>query len=133
MAEDPTTNGHDKAGRFTKGNGGGPGNPHVDRVGKLRAAMLAAVSEKAMKNVIKKLIELAESGDLKAIQLLFDRTLGKVSEAATTAVVAVDPVRTAADGTDRLLEIAERVRARRSPEMEADFQQLRDAAASQAG
>lgn len=66
------------SGKFAAGNKLSRGNPHCDRIAKLRSAMLAAVTEKNMKAVIKKLIELAEGGDVKAIQLLLDRTLGKI-------------------------------------------------------
>lgn len=65
-------------GKFAAGNKLSRGNPHCDRIAKLRSAMLAAVTEKSMKSVIKKLIEMAEGGDVKAIQLLLDRTLGKI-------------------------------------------------------
>ena len=53
-------NGRDERGRFAPGNVGGPGNPHAKQVGKLRSAMLAAVSDKEMKAVVKKLVELAK-------------------------------------------------------------------------
>ena len=87
---DTSTNGHTPNGKFAPGNKHGKGNPHIDRVAKLRVAMLSAVTEKAMKNVIKKLIELAESGDIKAIALLLDRTVGKV-ETSTALAVQVHP------------------------------------------
>ena len=84
----PTTNGHDKKGRFLPGNPGGPGNPHVHKVAKLRAAMLSAVTEKDMRTITKKLVALATDGDLKAIELLLNRICGK-PEATTGPTVAI--------------------------------------------
>ena len=83
---DPSTNGQKPNGTFAPGNKLGKGNPHIDKVGKLRVAMYAAVTEKAMKSVIRKLIAMAEDGDIKAIGMLLDRTLGKPEVAQTVTV-----------------------------------------------
>ena len=40
------SNGRDEHGRFLPGHPGGPGNPHAKQTGKLRSAMLKAVTEK---------------------------------------------------------------------------------------
>ena len=74
-------NGRDEHGRFAPGNVGGPGNPHAKQVGKLRSAMLAAVSDKEMKAVVKKLVELAKSGNVPAAREVLDRCLGRPVEA----------------------------------------------------
>ena len=63
------------------GNGGGPGHRHAKQVGKLRSAMLAAVSDKEMKAVVKKLVELAKSGNVPAAREVLDRCLGRPVEA----------------------------------------------------
>ena len=74
-------NGRDERGRFAPGNVGGPGNPHAKQVGKLRSAMLAAVSDKEMKAVVKKLVELAKGGNVPAAKEVLDRCLGRPVEA----------------------------------------------------
>jgi hypothetical protein len=64
-------------GRFLPGHGGGPGNPHAQRVHRLRSALLGAVGPADVKDVVDKLLEMAKLGDLGAIRELFDRCLGK--------------------------------------------------------
>jgi len=74
-------NGRDGRGRFTAGNGGGPGNPHAAQVGRLRSALLDAVTPEAMREVASALVEKAKGGDIAAARVLFDRVLGKPIEA----------------------------------------------------
>ena len=83
---EPSRNGRAKSGRFAKGNKGGPGNPHADSVAKLRSTMMKAVTPAKMKAVVAKLIELAETGDIKAIDLLLNRVLGKIQDPPAVAV-----------------------------------------------
>ena len=73
MATVKTTDGHDKKGRFTKGNKCATGR----RVTDLRRALLAAVKPQDMADIAQSLIEAAKAGDLGAAALLFDRVLGK--------------------------------------------------------
>ncbi len=75
------SHGRDARGRFAAGNAGGPGNSHAHHVGRLRSALLAAVTEKDMRAIAAKLVTLAKGGDVRAIRELFDRTLGKSQEA----------------------------------------------------
>ncbi len=80
----PTRNGsdgRDERGRFAPGNVGGPGNPHAKQTGKLRSAMLKAVTEKDMRDVVMKLVELAKSGNVPAAKEVLDRCLGRPVEA----------------------------------------------------
>ena len=74
-------NGRDPAGRFAPGNAGGPGNPHAKQVGALRSAMLRAISEEDMQEIVAKLVALARSGNVPAAKEVLDRCLGKVQEA----------------------------------------------------
>ena len=74
-------NGRDEKGRFAPGNPGGPGNPHARKVGKLRSAMLNAVTEAELTAVIKKLVDLAKSGNVPAAKEVLDRCLGRPVEA----------------------------------------------------
>jgi hypothetical protein len=78
--ESPLADGRDCHGRFTKGNRGGPGNPHAAQVSRLRTALLSAVTERDMREVIVRLVQLSKDGDVRAIKELLDRTLGKPQE-----------------------------------------------------
>jgi len=72
-------NGRDEKGRFVEGNRGGPGNPNAIKVAKLREALLAAVTAKDLREVVKALVREAKKGDVAAARELFDRVLGKVT------------------------------------------------------
>jgi hypothetical protein len=73
-------NGRDDRGRFLPGNPGGPGNPLAVRVSKLRSALLNAVTEDDMREIVRKLVSLAKDGDTVAARILFDRVLGRPVE-----------------------------------------------------
>ena len=73
-------NGRDERGRFTQGNPGGPGNPYAVQVGKLRTALLNAVTEDDIREIIGALVEKAKEGNIAAARVLFNRTLGKPLE-----------------------------------------------------
>ena len=75
------SDGRDERGRFAPGNPGGPGNPHAKQTGELRSAMLKAVTEKDMRAVVMKLVELAKSGNVPAAKEVLDRCLGRPVEA----------------------------------------------------
>jgi hypothetical protein len=64
-------------GRFATGNGFGRGNPHLRRVHALRARLLEVVDEDAVGRLGRKLLELAEGGDLEAAKVLLAYALGK--------------------------------------------------------
>lgn len=86
-ARDRSANGtHTADGRFAAGNPGGPGNPHAGQVAKLRAVLLDAVTEEDMLAVVLKLLELAKGGDVAAVKLLLDRTVGKPLEVPVIVV-----------------------------------------------
>jgi folylpolyglutamate synthase/dihydropteroate synthase len=69
-------------GRFTKGNPGGPGNPHNAAISRLRKALHAAVTEEDIQAVITVLVEKAKEGNLAAIRELLDRAIGKPTDAS---------------------------------------------------
>lgn len=80
----PSPNGHNgrgASGRFAKGNPGGPGNPHAQQVGKLRSAMLRAVTEADVKAIVARLVKLAKEGNVQAAREVLDRCVGKPTEA----------------------------------------------------
>ena len=77
----PGHEGRDTRGRFTRGNSGGPGNPLGARAARFRAAIMEAVSEDDLRQVIEALVRQAKSGDLGAIRELLVRTVGRPLEA----------------------------------------------------
>jgi len=83
MAESSTSGsgGRDRMGKFAPGNAFSKGNPHARRVAALRSALLDAVSEDDMRAVIAKVVEHAKQGDVMAARVLFERVLGKPTEA----------------------------------------------------
>lgn len=74
------SNGRNPSGRFAKGNAGGPGNPYARKVAKLRSVMLQAVTQADMKAIVKKLVDEAKGGDVRAAKEVLDRCLGKPIE-----------------------------------------------------
>lgn len=72
----PSPNGRDGKGRFAKGNKGGPGNPHAVQVGKLRAALLNAVTEDDIREIAAGLVRQAKGGNVPAARELLERLLG---------------------------------------------------------
>ncbi len=80
----PFTNGGGQGraanGRFTVGNPGGPGNPHIKRVSHLRAMLMAAVTDEDLQAIARMLIDKAKDGDMPAIRELLDRTIGKPAQ-----------------------------------------------------
>jgi hypothetical protein len=80
MNSAPSTNGQngrDAGGRFTRGNAGGPGNPHARRVARLRSVMLKSVDGAAIQRIMAALIRRAEDGDVPAAALILNYTVGK--------------------------------------------------------
>jgi hypothetical protein len=71
------TPGRDATGRFAPGNPGGPGNPYYRRQAQLKRLLLESVSEEDMQSVLQVLLGLAKSGDLAAIKLFLEYTVGK--------------------------------------------------------
>ena len=67
----------DARGRFTKGNSGGPGNPHVKSVAAWRSALARVISPADIEAVLRKLLERAKAGEPWAVRELLDRCLGK--------------------------------------------------------
>ena len=72
--------GRTPTGRFAVGNRGGPGNPFIRRVTKLRSALLKAVTTEDIAEVVQMLIDKAKAGDVAAARELLDRTIGKARQ-----------------------------------------------------
>jgi len=74
---------HDPRGRFVAGNPGGPGNPFGRQVARLRAGLLASVTEQDIQEVITALLVQAKKGNVAAARLLLAYTVGKPTESVT--------------------------------------------------
>ena len=76
----------------------------------MRAVLLAAVTEDDMRAIVLKLVEMAKGGDLKAIDLLLTRTLGKADSGLLVAV----QMNQQADLRDRYAVILARIKAEKA-------------------
>jgi hypothetical protein len=74
---DTPPTGRDATGRFAPGNPGGPGNPYYRRQARLKRLMLESVSDADVQSVMQVLLGLARGGDLAAIKLFLEYTVGK--------------------------------------------------------
>ena len=79
-------------GRFLPGHCGGPGNPHAQRVHRLRSALLNTVTPTDIEEIVHKLISMAKGGDVAAIKELLDRTIGKPVTAVELSGVDGEPL-----------------------------------------
>jgi len=81
----PSPNGADgrdqTTGRFLPGNKGGPGNPFASKVARLKSALLEAVDEQDVRDVVASLVQHAKDGDTGAAKVLLDRALGPAKDA----------------------------------------------------
>jgi len=74
-------NGRDEnTGRFLPGNSCSPGNPFTGKVMRLKTALLDAVDEQDLQDVIATLVHKARDGDVAAAKVLLDRMLGPAKE-----------------------------------------------------
>jgi hypothetical protein len=69
--------GRDANGRFAPGNPGGPGNPFYRRQAQLKRVLLASITDADVQAVMQALVGLAKSGDLAAVKLFLEYTVGK--------------------------------------------------------
>src|SRR5262245_26680099 len=77
QANPAAADGRGADGRFVKGWKGGPGNPHARACAARRQALTDAVTPEDLARVAKKLLEMAEGGDLPAAALLFKYAIGQ--------------------------------------------------------
>jgi hypothetical protein len=75
--------GRDQAGRFAKGNPGGPGNPHARRTAEIRATLISTVSDEDLQDIVRALVGKAKAGDVVAAREVLDRILGKATTPIT--------------------------------------------------
>jgi len=67
----------DSAGRFLPGTRGGPGNPSLMRIAKLRLQIQQAISPAEIKSVFRTLLKQAKTGDTEAARLLLAYMVGR--------------------------------------------------------
>jgi len=67
-------------GQFAPGGAGGPGRPRNLACEDLRNVLFEAVTPQRFRKVVEVLLSEAESGNVRAAELLLNRTLGKVVE-----------------------------------------------------
>ncbi len=77
----PPSSERDEHGHFRAGNRGGPGNPFARQIAQLRQALLNAVSEADLLEIIDMLKRKAKEGDVAAARLLLSYTIGKPAAA----------------------------------------------------
>ena len=73
----PSFNGRNGAGRFTKGNSFGKGNPFSKKVALLRATLIKSVSAGDVKKIIKSLVRKAQEGDTAAAKIILPYLIGQ--------------------------------------------------------
>src|SRR5262249_44011131 len=75
--------GHGANGRFLKGNRCAVGRvSHGRKTAEVRAELLACVRPKTLRRIVRRLVKMAEEGDLDAAKLLLAYVLGKPADAA---------------------------------------------------
>jgi len=75
--DETEVNGREANGRFAKGNPGGPGNPYYRRQAELKRMVLESVTDVDVMSVMRVLLGIARGGDLAAIKLFLEYTVGK--------------------------------------------------------
>jgi hypothetical protein len=83
-------NGRDGQGRFTAGNPGGPGNPFARRMAQLRSVMLQCITDEDMQAITHALLLKARNGDLAAIKLMCQYSVGKPTEAVNPDTLDIE-------------------------------------------
>jgi hypothetical protein len=77
----PGSDGRQAGGRFGPGNSISRGNPHARRMHELRGALLADADPDAVRRVGRKLLALAENGDVAAIKIWLSYVIGQPVQA----------------------------------------------------
>jgi hypothetical protein len=94
------TEGREANGRIAPGNPGGPGNPFARKVAALRNAIVEAITEEDIKEIVAVLKQKAKEGSTAAIKLIFQYAIGK-------PCAENDPDRVDLDGWQLLQEAAQ--------------------------
>jgi hypothetical protein len=111
VTEGETGSERDAKGRFGPGNPGGPGGSRR-RASELRQAAEEAVSPEIIKSAMRKCAVLALQGNLTALRILLERTLGRPLEAREDAEpldLTPPRLRTAADCSTALEKVTDAI------------------------
>ena len=76
-AEQQAPKDRDEGGKFTKGNAGGPGNPHARACAKMLEVFRNSFSEDEMLQICRMLYVKAVSGDISAAKIILSYKIGK--------------------------------------------------------
>ena len=76
-SEQPSPKDRDVGGKFTKGNAGGPGNPHARACAKMLEVFRNAISEQEMVELCRMLYLKAVGGDIGAAKIILSYKIGK--------------------------------------------------------
>ena len=83
------TSGRKSNGQFAEGNKCGTGNPYARRVARLRSALLDAVGENGLADIVQGMVTAAKGGDVAAAKLLLSYLLGKPVESVEPDYVEI--------------------------------------------
>ncbi len=115
----PIPSPREPGGKFAAGNPGGPGRPKGRRVTEGRRAVEEAVTPDMLAAAMRKCALLALQGNLAALRILLERTLGRPAEVAAAEPLDIEPLRlrTAADCTAAIQKVTDAICAgpRRPP------------------
>jgi hypothetical protein len=102
----PASTGYrDGGGRFVKGCPGGPGNPYVRQVARLKSALYEALTQDDIRAVVQRMRDKALAGDVAAARLLLEYGLGKpLPGALASAIDAAAADRWSQDKLSRLTD-----------------------------
>ena len=102
------TSGRKSNGQFAEGNKCGTGNPYARRVARLRSALLDAVGENGLADIVQGMVTAAKGGDVAAAKLLLSYLLGKPAESVEPDYVEIHEkeLRSTERGLDLNEEIA---------------------------
>lgn len=90
----PSTNGSRKVnGQFGEGNKYGKGNPHAQKVARLRTAMIEAVSIDDMQAIVTALVTQAKAGDIQSIKILLPYLIGAVPQSVNPDELEIEEMK----------------------------------------
>jgi hypothetical protein len=115
-------NGRESNGRFADGNRGGPGNPFARQVAALRKALINAVTEKDLADIVRVLIVRATSGDVAAARLVLSYAIGKPAAAPNPDRMNVDEAQQIQADRDIVVNMR---KLTSTPELEMPMQAVR--------
>ncbi len=99
-------NGRDSLGQLAKGDSGGPGNPFARKAAELRAALFNKVTAQDIEELAQQLLDRAKSGDLAAMKVLFNYTIGRPTAPVDPDTLDVQEWQLHKESTTNSVEVA---------------------------